>query len=69
MTIKSSFGLLAFILSVSLMVLLPIVGWIINIVKFANTDFKEPYKAEIIRGVGIGIAPIGMVTGYIKIKD
>lgn len=50
--------------------LAPVVGWGLNIVKFAECDFKSPYKAEIIRGIGIAPVPIiGMVTGYMKIED
>lgn len=45
------------------------IGWITNIVKFAEYDFKPSYKAEIIRGIGIIAVPIGGVIGYLNIKD
>lgn len=44
-------------------------GWINNIVEFASCDFESPYKAEIVRGVGIPIAPVGAVLGYLDIED
>lgn len=44
-------------------------GYVNNIVKFTKCDFKEPYKAEILRGIGIAIAPVGMVEGYLTIDD
>ena len=46
-----------------------LVGWIRNIVLFTQSDFKDPYKNEIIRGIGIPCAPLGMVCGYISIDD
>ena len=44
-------------------------GWILNLVKFCECDFKAPYKAEVIRGVGILVAPVGIVVGWITIPD
>ncbi len=43
------------------------IGWIRNLVQFTNLDFKEPYKAEIIRG--IGLVSYGGIIGWIDIKD
>jgi hypothetical protein len=40
------------------------VGWVMNIVKFVKCDFKAPYKAEIVHGVGL-IPVVGAVTGWI----
>lgn len=45
------------------------IGWCINIVKFCSCDFKAPYKAEILRGVSIPVAPLGGIIGYMKIED
>lgn len=50
-----------------IIVVILIIGWIMNVVKFINLDFKPPYKAEIIRGVGL--TPLGGIIGYINIKD
>jgi len=41
-------------------------GWVKNIIKLSNCDFKAPYKAEIIHGVGI-IPPVGMITGWLNV--
>ncbi len=42
-------------------------GWVKNLIKLSDCDFKEPYKAEIIRTVGVFVPPIGVVTGYINL--
>ena len=40
-------------------------GWVKNIIKLSDCDFKEPYKAEVIHIIGL-IPPIGMVTGWLN---
>ena len=45
------------------------IGWGLNIYKLTETNFQEPYKAEIIRGVGVFAAPLGCIIGYIDIQD
>ena len=52
-----------------LVILIGCVGWCMNVYKFCKCDFDAPYKAEIIRGVGIAVAPMGAITGYINIQD
>ena len=52
-----------------LVVLLLIVGWVMNLVAFCRCDFEAPYKAEIIRAVGVVVPPVGGVAGYIGIDD
>ena len=42
------------------------VGWVQNIKKLSDCDFKAPYKAEVIHGIGI-FPPIGMVTGWLVV--
>ena len=44
-----------------------IIGWVMNIYKFCTADFEPTYKEEIIRGVGIPCAPIGMTAGWMSI--
>jgi hypothetical protein len=44
-------------------------GYISNIVKLTQCDFEPSYKAEICRGVGIFIPPVGIIEGYLTIKD
>ncbi len=42
----------------------------LNIYKLTQCDFKAPYKAEIIRGIGVFPAvPLGIVAGYLHIDD
>lgn len=44
-------------------------GWVANVYKFAKSDFQEPYKTEVVRGIGIVIAPVGIIAGYMDIGD
>jgi len=44
-------------------------GYCANIVKLAQCDFESSYKAEIFRSVGVIIPPIGVVLGYVNLKD
>lgn len=43
-------------------------GYIHNIYMLCNDDFKAPYKAEIIRGVGIVVPPVGWIAGYVTFE-
>jgi uncharacterized membrane protein len=47
--------------------LLFVIGWIMNVVKFAQCDFAEPYKEEVLRGIAIIVAPIGAILGWFNI--
>lgn len=42
------------------------VGYILNIVKFCECDFKPSYKAEIIHGIGM-VTGAGVVIGYLNL--
>ena len=42
------------------------VGWVKNLIKLADCDFKAPYKAEVIHAVGV-IPPVGMITGWLDV--
>lgn len=44
-------------------------GWISNMVQLCYCDFKTPYKAEVLRAIGIFVAPMGAVEGFMKIND
>lgn len=46
-----------------------ILAWVWNIVLFIQSDFKAPYKREVIRGIGIVFVPLGGITGFINIDD
>ena len=56
------------LLTMVIIVLIAIIGQIINIYKFAKSDFEEPYRPEIIRAVGIPVAPLGVIIGYMKLE-
>lgn len=43
------------------------VGWVKNIIGLTQCDFEEPYKAEIIRIIGIPVAPVGGIVGYMDV--
>ena len=47
--------------------MLALAGWIQNIVKLCKADFEEPYKEEIIRGIGI-VPPIGAIVGWFDLE-
>lgn len=44
-------------------------GWLFNVYKLATSNFEAPYKNEIIRGIGVVVAPLGAVVGYINMDD
>lgn len=44
-------------------------GYVSNIVKLTKCDFKPSYKAEVLRGVGIVVPPVGIIEGYLSISD
>lgn len=52
-----------------LALVLVIGGYVANIVKLADCDFKPSYKAEIFRVSGVFMPPLGMVLGFIDIAD
>jgi hypothetical protein len=44
-------------------------GWFANIYKLTQCDFDVPLKAEVTRGIGVVIFPVGIVMGYMDIED
>lgn len=44
-------------------------GWFANIYKLTKCDFDVPLKAEVIRLAGIPVFPMGIILGYMDIKD
>ena len=44
-------------------------GYVSNIVKLCYCDFASPYKAEVIRVVGIFMPPVGVVVGYLNLGE
>jgi len=51
-----------------IIVIVAINGWGMNLYKLCKTDFESPYKAEVIRTIGL-TPPIGAIIGYITIED
>jgi galactitol-specific phosphotransferase system IIC component len=75
-SLKDIFDLVKTLLIAALMMLflgsviiLPVYGWVNNIVELTKCDFEAPYKAEVIRVIGITIPPVGCVTGLMSIDD
>lgn len=72
--IKNTNGIVGAIFVIIVMImyicvpLLVIYGYVMNFVYFVGLDFNEPYKAEIIRGIGV-LSGVGAIVGYIDIKD
>jgi hypothetical protein len=44
-------------------------GWIKNIIKLSNCDFEPSYRSEVLRIIGIPVAPMGIVIGYMDLTD
>tara|TARA_R110002167_G_scaffold22007_3_gene79171 strand:- start:317 stop:517 length:201 start_codon:yes stop_codon:yes gene_type:complete len=42
-------------------------GWCLNLYKLTQLDFASPYKAEVIRIVGI--TPLGAVAGWMELEE
>jgi len=57
-----------FAIIIVILICLPTYGWIKNLIELTKLDFKEPYKAEVLRAVGIP-TPLGCILGFINIKD
>jgi len=46
-----------------------LIGWIKNISKLIDCDFEPSYKSEVLRIIGIPMAPMGAVIGYMDLID
>ncbi len=45
-------------------------GWGNNIFRLVSKDdFAAPYKAEVLRSIGIFVPPLGIVLGYITFNE
>ena len=44
-------------------------GWVVNVVKLVDCDFKPDYKCEIMRGVGVFVVPLTLVTAWMDIGE
>jgi hypothetical protein len=61
-------GLFACIIAATL-VAAAVCGWCLNVYKLTQCDFEAPYKAEVIRGIGVPFGPVGIFAGYLDIED
>ena len=66
---STDLGTIVVIVVVVILCALPAVGYIKNIVKLCQCDFASPVKAEVIRGIGVVVPPVGVVTGFLTIND
>lgn len=65
---KKSFTLIQLMLIIVILFILPAVfGWVKNVKKLAECDFKSPYKLEVIRTIGL-VPPIGAIVGWIDLE-
>jgi hypothetical protein len=55
-TFKRVFGAQAVI------VVLMLVAYVVNFVKFIENDFEAPYKSEIVNGIGVFMPPAAVIT-------
>lgn len=46
-----------------------LLGYVVNIYRFAKLDFKPSYRAEFVRGAGIIVPPLGSILSIIPIFD
>jgi len=59
-----------FVTFLSLLLMAPILyGYGMNIWKLSSADFQAPYKAEVLRGIGVIVPPVGVVTGYLNLGN
>jgi hypothetical protein len=42
--------------------------WVLNVVKLTESDFKAPFKKEIVHAIGL-VPPACIVTGWLNIAD
>ena len=63
---RTFIGLVALVIAICL---LPVVGYGMNIYKLCHLDFESPFKAEIIRSIGVGVPPVGFIVGFCEIND
>jgi len=61
-------GIMLIWITIFILGLAGLAGWGKNIYKLAHLDFEPPYKAEIVRFIGV-LPPAGAVIGYLDIED
>jgi hypothetical protein len=61
---KSLGGMLLGIILMVFLVVGAAYGYVHNIVELTRCDFEAPFKAEIVRVIGIPFTPVGIIAGY-----
>lgn len=52
------------------MTIASVVGYLLNLSALINNaDFKQPYKTEVIRTLGVIIPPLGGIIGYMTLEE
>ena len=54
---------------IGVIIVMGIFGYASNVYRLCNLDFDTPLKAEVIRGVGVFVVPLGSIIGYMDIED
>ena len=44
-------------------------GYVTNLYKLTQLDFEPNYKAEAIRIIGIPVAPLGVIAGFVTFDE
>lgn len=44
-------------------------GYLTNLYKLTQLDFEPNYKAEAIRIIGIPVAPLGVIAGFVTFDE
>lgn len=67
---NSGFTLIELIyVMILLFFVLGVIPWGVNIYKLTQCDFQEPYKEEILRGIGIPVYPMGIIMAFKKVPE
>ena len=45
-----------------LVLVLMMVAYVVNFIKFIENDFEAPYKSEIVNGIGVFLPPAAAIT-------
>ncbi len=61
---KQNMGLLSFVVILGI-IIAGVYGWVMNLVMIMHSDFSHITGLLVIRIIGIFMAPIGAVLGYI----
>ncbi len=62
---KKDSGLLVVGICMVLVLVLAIIGWVFNLIAIFHSDFSHVTGELIVRILGVGIAPIGAVAGWL----